>query len=947
MTPEQHEQIGQIFLAALEIPADQRAGFLRKACGSDQALLKEVELLLTYRTQAESFIETPILKVADRQVPQPTILAAGLKIGRYTILSPLGAGGMGEVYLAEDTQLGRQVAVKTLPTAFAHDNQRLKRFQLEAMAAGSLNHPNIATVHSVEQYADGWFIIMEFVRGKTLSQLFKQSAIDLATFFDWFLPLGEALSHAHAKGVIHRDLKPGNLMLDENGTVKILDFGLARLNPETGGAPIEMFSTLTSEGMVMGSPGYMSPEQVRGKRADHRTDIFSLGVVMYEALTGERPFSGSDFVSFVGELLKENPLPLTSRNPQIPPQLEAVISRCLSKNPDQRFQSMQEVVSQLKEVRTASLSNSAARAVSTTTGSFWAETTRPFFRAAMIVVLGLVCLAGWGIFRTSRTVPVKPAVVHFAINPTESNPIIFGLAKLSPNGQLLVFNSEINHQSQLYLRSLDQFESKPIPGTETGDAPFFSPDSQWVGFFTSDSKMKKIPVQGGTPLTLCENCDTFLETEWNTNGMIVSSGKTGLYFISELGGQPEPITQIDSTKGEVSHRSPHWLPTGDVLFTIATSHGRHCAVYSRSAKQVRPLTEIGDADFAQYLPSGVLVFSRSGQLWAVPFSLTELKMTGTPVAVLDNVFPDDTFTVSQNGTLMYRPQPVSKNKKLVWVDRKGQVTPFFNLQGNFRTPKFSPDGKKIAVQLDKDIWVYETESGKGLRLTLEGENYSPVWSPDGKQIIFASYINQAWNLCRLSLDDVGKVEKLFTGNLRRLPISWHPDGKTLALTTIRTATNNDVELFSCETKTLLPLFHRPFLEDTPRFTPNGKYLAYFSMSLPEQMRIHICPYPGPGPMVPVSAGRAIYPVWSGDGQELFFWQEGKLMSVTLNPGPEMSVLPPQVLFEGKYQIGFDVEPKGGRFLLVTNESGTLPRQLNLILNWTEELKRYPGLGLVP
>ncbi|MBI4747452.1 MAG: serine/threonine-protein kinase [Acidobacteria bacterium] len=652
MTPEQHQQVGELFLAVKDLPPAERAVLLDQRCNGDDALRREVESLLQFQTQAEDFIETRALDVVARQIAADhSVLQSGMQVAHYRIVSPLGSGGMGEVFLAEDTQLNRQVALKILPPGYTHDPERLKRFQTEARAAAALNHPNIATVHAVEEHNGQYFIAMEYVAGQSLSQVIPADGLELDRFFELAIPLADALAHAHEKGVIHRDIKPGNIVVTEAGQPKILDFGLARISYQGTTVPNE--PSLTPEGFVMGTPGYMSPEQAKGERADHRSDIFSFGVVMYELLTGRHPFRGGSFATFVSELLKEDPPPVSNLKPHIPSLLSRVVSQCLNKDHRRRYQTMPEVQTLLEGIK----AECNEKAVTKTWGS---PSTQPATSSRLVLVglgLALMVMTGvalWGLF---RPVPERlNPVTRFALTPRAGQPGIYSEVQLSPDGSAIVFDDTRNGQSQVFVRYFNQFNAQPVTGTEGGKRPFFSPDGQWIAFLQGEEKLLKVPVAGGTPLTLCDTCPAAFEMNWPTESHIFVSDTLGLYRVSAQGGTPERLTTINQSKGEKNHRAPQLLPDQEhVLFTVDAKDGKQCAVLSLETRQWQLVADLPDAGFARYLPSGHLIFHRSHQLLAVPFDPVQLKITGTPVVVMDGVFPNSDFKIAANGTLAYLP----------------------------------------------------------------------------------------------------------------------------------------------------------------------------------------------------------------------------------------------------------------------------------------------------
>jgi Tol biopolymer transport system component/predicted Ser/Thr protein kinase len=944
MTPERYKQVGDIYRAALDLDPGERAAFVERECAGDDALRSEVESLLEYQDQAERFIETPAIDLMARgfSVARP-LLSAGERLSRYRIVSELGAGGMGEVYLAQDTQLGRQVALKVLPAAFTQNPDRLKRFQIEARAAGALNHPNIAIVHSVEEHEGQYFITMEYIEGRPLGESIPAQGMSLDTFFDLFIPLAEALTHAHEKGIIHRDIKPSNILVTSEGVPKILDFGLARIQKnDTDSGKDPRTRSLTRFGEVMGTPAYMSPEQAEGHRVDQRSDIFSFGVVMYEALTGQRPFKGESYASIISNLLKEEPRSIAEIRPQSPYLLSRLIAQSLAKDRRNRYQTMREVRTILKEARAEVKKGVWVRAGRRRMSRKSSQLQGWLLLGWIILAAGTVGLTIWGLSRIMRTT-TKP-IARFAVTPPQGQQRNLTEAQISPDGKYLVFASRRGERSQLFLRPLDQFEARPMAGTEGAARPFFSPDSQWIGFFQSDNKLKKVRVSGGAPLTICEECRTEFESYWGEDDTIIASDSTGLYRIPAGGGTLQRLTTVDETGGEKSHRAPQLLPGAkSVLFTINTAKGPRPALLTLETGRWRHLVEDGEASMSQFVRTGHLVFARSNQLMAAPFNLDGQEVTGPARTVLDGLFSSQNFRIADNGTLIYLPDTTMAENSLVWVDRLGQAAQILTNRANYRSPRLSPDGKRVAVQVESDIWIYEIGSGRGIRLTFEGENQSPLWTPDGKGIVYSSRRNNTWFIYRSALDKGSEPEQLLQSEYRHVPYSWHPSGEALALVAIYSSNNSDVVMLSAEGNRISPFLTSPFIEDTPRFSPDGCWVSYFSMES-GRAEVYVQPYPGPGEKIPVSRGGGMFPIWTAKGREIVYRQGGKLNSIPVKTAPDFTAGTPKTLFEGRFLTGYDIAPGGEKFLMVANEQGTWPAQIHVVLNWTDELRRLVPSG---
>jgi Tol biopolymer transport system component len=937
MTPERWEKIGDIYDAASSLSVDARAAYLEEACAGDESLRHEVESLLLAAERPGDVIDRPVLDVAAALFSEeeaPSLV--GQTIGPYRVLSHLGSGGIGEVYLARDTRLDRAVALKTLSPSFATDPHWLQRLKTEALAVATLNHPNIATIYSVEEIDGCHFITMEYIEGRLLSGLIPADGLTLERFFTWLRPLVDAVAHAHEKGITHRDIKPSNIMITSDETPKLLDFGLARIDRETERTPVDStLIALTRAGQILGTPSYMSPEQARGEQVDQRADIFSFGVVMYEALTGQRPFRGESHAAIISEVLKGEPLSVNEIKPGASALLARIILKCLSKERRARFQSMREVGALLDEARMSA--DATARPLFS---GVWAKARRRLTGGFALALLSILFIAaaifiGWGLLRG----PAETTRIRFAITPTEPHADL-SVAKISPDGKLLAYTALVGEQPQIYLRPLSSFDAFPLAGTEGALRPFFSSDSQWIGFFAADNKLKKISLAGGTALTICDQCPLGLDADWGANGMIlVAPAETGIYRISNEGGQPVPVTKLETSRGDLAHFGPQIVEDGrSALFCRRTTRGVHLMLVRLATGELEDLIDLGDSSGARYLPSGLLVFGRSNQLFALSFDLGSRRAQGEAVPVLDNVHSFPNFQIARNGTLVYLPNSSMKDNALVLVDRQGGATSLLEKHGDYRSPRVAPDGRRVAVEVDRDIWIFEIGSERGLRLTFEGENRSPVWSRDGRRIMYASSRGGVWTIYEQDTRDGSEAERLHASEYRVIPEDLHPSGDSLLISQIAAGANTDLFTFGLGESHFAPFVASPFIESTPRFSPDGRWVAYFSdeSGRPE---IVLQSYPGPGQHVTVSRGGGTNPVWSKDGRELFYRWQSRLYSVEIRTDGELRVGAPRVLFEGRFLTSYDLAPDGQRFVMVRNEQGPTPRQLHVAVNWSADLPR--------
>jgi serine/threonine-protein kinase len=869
-------------------------------------------------------------------------------IGHYRILEKLGAGGMGEVYRAEDSKLGRKVALKILPPELAQSAERLQRFESEARAVAALNHPNIVTVHSVEE-ADGIrFITMELIRGKTLTAVFHRTT--LREFFDIGLPLADALSAAHQQGIVHRDLKPDNVMLTDEGRVKILDFGLAKFKPRTDSESFASHlptKSMTSPGVIVGTVAYMSPEQAEGKGVDHRSDIFSLGIILYQLLSGRHPFSGDSAASVLSGILKDTPPPLSELNPGIPYELARVVRRCLEKSPARRYQSALDLRNDLEEVK-ADFESGAIQKRSVLPAP--TAPLRKFLPWVLAAILGAAAVATDLLSRTSD-VPA-PAIRRFVVRPPAESRLT-GDVSLSPDGSRLLFRATQGDRNLLYLQSLDQFAPRPLEGTDGANEPFISPDGDWVGF-AAEGKLKKVPLSGGDPVTLCDVADV-IGANWGEDGNIVfGSINSGLRQVSAEGGEPRSFLEPDTERGELDFHYPQILPGGGAM--LITRHDKSgvfgIEVYSFATKERKRLLE--DAFYGRFTPTGHLVYGRGYSLFAAPFDLGRMEVSGTSVLVGENVFafPESgyvSYAMADDGTLVYVPRPSRDGRSLVWVDRNGKEEPLPMAPRAFSNPRLSPDGKQLAVSIEDDgrhdVWVFDLERDTEHRVTFEGQNESPIWTPDGSRLTFASGQNGARNLFWKPADGSGVAERLTESDLRQWPLDWSPDGKTLAFMETDPTDYWSLSLLRLDAEPRVePLTRTRGRHNKPRFSPDGRWIAYSSNE-----EIYIQPFPGPGGPRQISTNGGVEAIWAPNGRELFYRSpsprnEVTQLAVQIETSPSVRSGRPETLFEGRYAgtfygASYDIAPDGRFLMIKPSEDEVAPLRIQLVQGWFEELKR--------
>jgi serine/threonine-protein kinase len=884
-------------------------------------------------------------------------LSVGTRLGPYEILAPIGAGGMGEVYRALDTKLRREVAIKVLPPAFAQSSERLARFEREAHVLASLNHPNIAAIYGLEEAAGVHHLVLELVPGETLAQRLALGALPVEEALAVCRQIADGLGAAHAKGVMHRDLKPANVMVMPDGKVKLLDFGLAKVfQDEPQATDFSQSPTLTADPThdrtILGTAAYMSPEQARGDPLDKRTDVWSFGCVLYEALTGRHAFAGKSASDVLAAVLRGEP-EWSHLPPGTPPNIARLLRRCLQKDPERRLHDIADARLEIDE-----------REVAAPAIALEARPRRPSYLWLAAGLLAGAVTAGvmvWTWMRSVRLAAVaSPATTRLVVRLPDAEPL--ALAKwaplsvarpslaISPDGTCLAYVAERNHTAQLLLRSMDEFEAKPVPGTSGAYSPFFSPDSRWIGFF-AENKLKKVSVQGGDPVTLCETHLPFT-AGWGADDVILFAQDEGrsLWRVPASGGAPQPV-KIAETAAHQRHRLGEILPGGKAALIAARDD---ITMLSLESGEERLLVQGGAAP--RYAASGHVVFVRQGSLWAVPFDVSRLQATGSPVYLLDGVRAEapmaPQYTLASNGTLVYAPGAASANLEMVFVDRQGTVKPAgapARVCGTFR---LSPDGRRLAVTIhgtSDDIWIYDLVRGTFSRLTMEGSNDYPLWTPDGARVVFASSRGGPSSLSWMPADGSAEPESLLKRDTNLFPYACSRDGRLLAFVETNRG-NANIWILPLKGDRRPQLFlGRPFFESQPAFSPDGRWIAYASEES-GRFEVYVRPYPGPGGKRQVSTYGGEEPIWSADGRELFYRNGQKWMVAAVRFEPEFAAETPRLLFEGPYVnvpgLSYDVTPDGRRFLLLRSAQEETPvTQFHVVLNWLEELRRRaPAAG---
>jgi Tol biopolymer transport system component len=869
---------------------------------------------------------------------------------------------MGEVYRARDTRLDRTVAIKILPAHLSSNPEAKQRFDREARAISSLNHPNICTLYDVGHQDGIDYLVMEYLEGETLADRLVKGPLPPEQVLKCGIEICEGLEKAHRGGVTHRDLKPGNVMLTRTGA-KLMDFGLAKARSRSDAPASGLTLTnpvasrpLTQEGMVVGTFQYMSPEQIEGKEADARSDIFALGAVLYEMATGKRAFEGKSTTSVIAAILERNPPPISSVQPMFPRPLDRVVATCLAKDPDERFQTVHDLKLQLKWITEGG---------SPVTSQPTAEVkgTHAFGLKGLIFGVGTLLLGA-----------VIASLVTWNLKPTPPPPVsrftvtlppgqqLAGLENgpavaLSPDGTHLAYVARQGQIQQLYLRAMDSLEARPIPGTEAATEPFFSPDGQWLGFFAS-GKLKKVSVNGGAAMTLGDALQP-RGASLGSQGLIAfaPSWASPIQQVPVDGGAPQALTHF--AKGENSHRWPEFLPGGKaVLFSAAMTSSTwvnpQVAVHSVASGERRNLVQLGTQP--RYALSGHLVYAQGGSLMAASFDPQRLALTGAAVPVVEGVLQSAIsgaaqYSLSDTGSLVYVPGSIQADqRKLVWVTRNGAVQSIAAPARAYRIPRLSPDGRRVVVAIDDEgaqTWLYDLSRETLARLTFGGTvNQAPVWSPDGKRVAFQSNREGSLSLFSQLADGSGGLERLTTGESSPAANSWSSDGQLLAFVDVDPTTGWAIWVLRLSDRKAQPFLQAAFNGQAPRFSPDEHWLAYVSDET-GHFEVYVQPYPGPGGKWQISTDGGMEPAWNPNGRELFYRSGRKMMAVEIATQPGFTAGKPRVLFEGDYVPtplqfpNYDVSQDGQRFLMLkpSEQEAAAPTQINVVLNWFEELKQ--------
>jgi serine/threonine-protein kinase len=984
-------RVDDIYLGALHLAPHERSAFLDRACGDDAALRADVQSLLDGAIDADRLLETPLGAVAALAIPTEALppesgafgttalqsrhvrLAPGTRLGGYTVSSLLGVGAMGEVYRAHDPTLGRDVALKLLPESLAADPARAARFDREARLLASLSHPNIAAIYGVIHDGHTRALVLELVDGTPLDTLLAGGPLALNRALDIASQIADGLDAAHERGVIHRDLKPGNVRLTMAGLVKLLDFGIAK---SVGDTEQQVRSTLnlTTEGAVMGTARYMSPEQARGEIVDKRTDIWAFGCVLYEMLTAQPAFSGGSPAAVIAAILEREPrwelLPA-----ETPSGVGRLLRRCLLKDPRRRLRDIADARTEIEDLRNVSR-EALPPAPATNRRRQWAAYATWTVGGALVA-----SIATWTLTRDTPQVRRLPSRFEIVQPPTQSLALVGSEVRdaaldrdiaISPDGRYIAYRAG---GGQLVVRALDSLDARVMAGITNVRGPFFSPDSRWIGFFDG-RRLKKISIAGGPAATICPIQGDPRGASWGDDDAIVFATQdtsTGLLRVSAGGGEPTVLTMPDAAKGERAHYRPSVLPGGrGILFTIFSPQPEMNQVAVLDLETRERKIVVRGAIQPEYV-DGHLLYANERTIFAIPFDIARLAVLGVPVPVIDDLSPVNVsaaanYAISRSGTLVYvaAAAGVPTPRSLVWVDRKGHETVVAGAPQRLYTGlRLSPDGMRIAVSIDdqeKDIWIWDFGRGTFTRLIFDGEDRDPVWTSDNQYIVFSSRAKDtgALNLFRRLADGRGAAERLTVGDNNHIAafvdrtgilgtvispkfagdVVWFPLEKTA---TADTSSGTGSSLYK-------PLVQTEGIDHNPALSPDGRFLAYQSnQSGPNQINVRPFPQVNTG-VWQVSTSGGTRPVWARNGRELFFLDSATTLTAvpvetsaaTFNHGNPAKVLEATYFAPSPLDNrSYDISPDGQRFLMIKEDArdrSVRAVKLVVFLDWTEELK---------
>jgi Tol biopolymer transport system component len=933
------QRVDDICDQALRLAAADRPGFLDRACGSDAQLRLEVDSLLAHDSAAVGFLGSDVAALAARDMTTAHDIV-GRRFGDYEISAKLGEGGMGEVYRARDRRLGRDVAIKILPSAFATDRDRMHRFEREARLLATVNHRFIGAIYGTIEIDGVPALVLELVDGDTLFAALARGPLPLARALTIAAQVADALDHAHRRGITHRDLKPANIMLTRDG-VRLLDFGVGKWTPPLTDATMTRPSTLTGEGALVGTLHYMSPEQLEGRAADARSDIFAFGAVLFEMLSGRKAFDGPSQASIIAAVMQK-PAPTLPADAGIPPPVARVMAKCLEKDPAQRWQSAGDLRDALgwlasDDAAPATVAPRTVRKAATAASG-----------AAAVIAISLLGWSAWSWRGNSGT--EAPTPIRFTL-PSPPGRMLPGFFDISDDGKRIVFGIQPENPNApvLHVRHIDRFDAPAIPGTERAASVAISPDGEWIAFMVS-GVLKKVRVStDAAPITLAENIPAVFQIIWPAEDTILILARNQpVRRVSANGGPPQAITTIQAST-EVDHHGPELLPDANVLlFTVHSTRNRFSIVAQRLDSQERKT--IIESGFApRVLESGHLVFGRGSSLLAVPFDARTLEVRGEPVAVLERVSADPTSGVtdariSRTGTLIYQSGLELHRRLLVWVDRNGRETPLPIEQRNFEYPTVSPDGTQIAFGVNedgrRDIFTYELASGRLARLTQDGANWGPIWTADGRGLVYGHDAEDSSQVI-LHRNGTNTFETLGASVNTLWPAAASADARHVLVTEQPPTEENFLSLLANGALSRL----RPpsaNIHAFGRLSPDGRWVAYEEI-VAGRREVFVQGYPDGGTRRQITVDGGRVPIWRRDGKELYFRHRSAVFAVPIDTSAGLTWGKPVALFAQPLSLaGFDVAPDG-RFLMIRpgpDEGTTAP--VSIVANWlTELITRVP------
>jgi eukaryotic-like serine/threonine-protein kinase len=894
-------------------------------------------------------------------------LEAGTRVGPYEVLSLVGVGGMGEVYKARDSRLDRMVAIKFLRAEVAGRADRRARFDKEARAISSLSHPHICALYDVGDDDGRPFIVMEYLEGETLDDCLTRGALPAADVLRFAVQIADALAHAHRARVVHRDLKPSNVMLTSSGA-KLLDFGLARhVEPAAMGSTTISYdrSSPTEEGTIVGTFQYMAPEQLHGKEADDRTDVFAFGALLFEMATGRRAFEAPTQTGLIASILSEQPPAISEarEGAALPPALDHIVERCIAKEPDDRWQTARDLQRELEWV--ASSGSSLTRT--------W---THPWpWRRALTLTTVIIVVAALAI--VSMVASWRPTsggsadVTRFIVTPPPGSSIPFGEQRtriaLSPDGRTLAFVAFNNGHLQIWIQPLDSLVAHPLDGTEGAVSPFWSPNSKYLGFFTpATGELKRIDLSGGPPRTICAAAAEGLADWGQDNTIIFSIFRSGIFRVSSDGGMPRRVTALDKSRREINHYWPTFLPGGTHFLYLATANATDTSKAPPSVFVARldgGGRQLLDRIHSRvvYVAPGYLLFEEEGSLLAQSFDLTSLRLTGEPVQIADLIAVNRTlgtahFSASTTGALAYLGSGDSYD--MVWYDRQGTASPTGWTTQWYGEPRISPDAQRAVVPVfdphsgASDLWIYDLLRNAPSRFTTESPtDKDAVWAPDGRGVLYTTERGGSPNIFLRRLNNSAELEPIVVSPGPVFADDWSPDGKWIAYTVNSAKAGSDLWLkpLTGDRKERVFLNTR-FDEEGARFSPDSHWLAFVSNETSETPEVYVAPVDQPGQRTRISSGGGTAPRWRGDGKELFYAAaDGRTMMMTpiTSLSPFRAGTPVRLFALGMgssatrdrvRNTDYDVSPDGQKFLISVPVGQAASSQMTIVLNWPAALR---------